>query len=75
MMSEYNAPGIYLIKFYIRGKQWLVQVDDQVLVDASDALQFAQKSSKFSTTGNYIWVSILEKAWIKVLGNYNSYKS
>ena len=58
------------MKFYIRGKPWVVTVDDQMLFwhqsKYTDELVFAQPSQD----GNSIWGAVLEKAWAKVKGNY-----
>jgi hypothetical protein len=32
LTQELNDEGIYAIKFYIRGKPWIVTVDDEVLM-------------------------------------------
>ena len=73
--QEESALGIYNVRFYIRGKPWVVTVDDRmlfwhdhVMVDQPDPqkLVFAQPS----VDGKSIWGAILEKAWAKVKGNY-----
>ena len=72
---EKNDQGIYGVKFYIRGKPWVVTVDDEMLFYKSYefegeeypvSLVFAQPS----VDGNSIWGAVLEKAWAKVKGNY-----
>ena len=79
--QDKNDKGIYTLKLYIRGKPWLVQVDDVMLVTMesshgddrednldkmSDQLRFAKYESKY----NSLWAPILEKAFMKVRGNY-----
>ena len=79
--QDKNEKGIYTLKLYIRGKPWLVQVDDVMLVDMQsgegddrqnyldkmpDQLRYAKYESKF----NSLWAPILEKAFMKVRGNY-----
>lgn len=52
---------------YIRGKPWIVTVDDNFLfLDKEDNLRYAKADTKFNT----LWVQILEKAMAKVKGNY-----
>lgn len=34
-----NKAGIYAVKFYIRGKPWVVEVDDRMLFRKSDVNQ------------------------------------
>ena len=60
-----NAAGGTAVRFYIRGKPWVVSVDDRLWF-ASSELVFADRSKD----GNAIWAAILEKAWAKVKGNY-----
>ena len=31
LTPTYNEAGIYAVRFYIRGKPWVVEVDDQML--------------------------------------------
>jgi len=31
LTQEKNKAGIYAVKFYIRGKPWIVEVDDKLL--------------------------------------------
>lgn len=65
LQTEVNESGVYSFKLLIRGKPWLVSVDDFLLTDDSNNLVFAQ--------GGELWVSLLEKAWAKVEGSYTSY--
>ena len=61
--------GIYNIKFYVRGKPWIVTVDDYILANTlgdDPALVFTQPDP---VTGA-LWSVILEKAWAKIGGNY-----
>ena len=40
-MHEINKDGIYKIKLYIRGKPWLVEIDDEMLfMKGEDNLRF-----------------------------------
>lgn len=56
--------GLYGIKFFIRGKPWIVDVDDKLLFENGDL-----KYMNMADNGS-IWAAILEKAWAKVKGNY-----
>lgn len=61
-----NKAGCYAINFYICGEKHVVVVDDRLPYDAAkDRWGFSR-----SSTGNEIWVCILEKAWAKVYGSY-----
>ena len=56
--------GLYGIRFYIRGKPWVVTVDDKML------FQNGQLKYMRVADNNSMWAPILEKAWAKVKGNY-----
>jgi hypothetical protein len=61
--------GIYNVRFFIRGKPWVVTVDDYLLTNTNaspDTLVFTRPDP---TTGA-MWSTILEKAWAKIAGNY-----
>jgi hypothetical protein len=66
-MSGPNA-GIIGVRFYIRGKPWVVTIDDKLMVDTSGDPVFAESDSNKQA----MWGAILEKAWAKVKGNYES---
>ena len=68
-----NHAGIYGIRFFIRGKPWVVDVDDYLLFNSpthpvAPQLQFAQPEATYGT----MWAPILEKAWAKVKGSYEN---
>jgi hypothetical protein len=65
--SEKNSEGIYNIRLYVRGKPWIITIDDYLLFySQSSSLVF----SETSLDGNSIWGALLEKAWAKMKGNY-----
>ena len=59
-----NQAGIYALTLYIRGKPWVVDVDDKLFF-SGQKLTFAQPSAK-----GIMWGPILEKAWAKVRTSY-----
>ena len=66
--TKNNAAGLYAVTFYIRGKPWIVTVDDFLLFDNStgnEDLLYARNKDDSA-----MWVPILEKAWAKVKGSY-----
>ena len=65
LTQEKNDVGIYAVKFYIRGKPWVVTVDDDVMM-YSNAPNFALIGDN-----DALWVPILQKAWAKVKGTYS----
>ena len=67
-LNDHNDAGIYALRFYIRGKPWVVTVDDYVFT-----MDLAGKRRPlFGQMGkqNALWGMIIEKAWSKVKGTY-----
>jgi len=67
--DELNDNGIYGLKFFVRGKPWVVSVDDLFFVDtyySEDTLMFLQPDPYSGA----MWGPLLEKGWAKVAGNY-----
>ena len=73
-ITEKTYEHAYGINFFINGKKKLILVDDYF-----PYIQMMNKNTKSITNNfcfassfeNEIWVSLLEKAWAKVKGNYN----
>ena len=74
LTQEQNSAGIYGIKLFIRGKPWVLAIDDNLLfisgtdVSGNPVLKFAQPDADFKA----MWAPILEKAWAKVKGAYSN---
>ena len=65
--QETNEAGIYAVRLFINGEPRVVVVDDYFPYnEAKGKWAFSRPSS-----GNEIWVLILEKAWAKVYGSYS----
>ena len=64
--KEKTKEHIYGIYFYINGTKKLVLIDDYIPYIKADSKQIAVSKSAC----NEIWVSLIEKAWAKVNGNY-----
>ena len=70
--DEENAAGIYGIRFFIRGKPWVVDVDDALVWDtwlASYGLPAGLLFSRPFDNNGDMWGVILEKAFGKVKGS------
>ena len=67
--TEINNEGIYNVRFYIRGKPWIVSVDDFMFFTTADG-QPSLLYTFQSKNSESIWGAVLEKAWAKVKGNY-----
>lgn len=66
---QLSENGIYNIRFYIRGKPWVVTIDDYMLVNSfndPNVLVFTQPDP----VSGAMWSALIEKAWAKVAGNY-----
>ena len=64
--KEKNDAGIYKLRFFIRGKPWVVSVDDEMLFnEKEDQLHFAMIGESKN-----IWAPLVEKAFAKMKGNY-----
>ena len=61
-----NSAGIFAVRVFIRGKPYVISLDDNLMFNKYGSLVFA-KSSDDTTS---VWGTIIEKAWAKVLGNY-----
>ena len=65
--KEKNTAGVYVVRFYIRGKPWLVSVSDDILYNTEEErLHFGRIDPDHPA----YWGPILEKAWSKVDFNY-----
>ena len=65
-----NNAGIYGIRFYIRGKPWIVTIDDYLLFKNTKSITPSLMFADRSRDGSSIWPAMIEKAWAKVRGNY-----
>ena len=64
--SKNDADAI-AIKFYVRGKPWVVTIDEEMLFKESNPkLVFGKPAADEKA----LWAAILEKAWAKLKGNY-----
>jgi hypothetical protein len=64
--KEVNRSGVYCIRLYIRGKPWIMTIDDEVGFDnGTNSLYFS------NVINNNIWPVLLEKAYAKMKGTYS----
>ncbi len=61
-----NDAGCYAMKFFVNGEPTVVVVDDYL---PFSTLKHDWAFSHSSQKGD-LWVSLLEKAWAKIHGNY-----
>ena len=68
---EHNGSGIHGIKFYIRGKPWVVSIDDK-LAFKNYYGSYYLRGVNVGEDSNSMWAPILEKAWAKVKGSFEA---
>jgi calpain-15 len=64
MVKEYNEAGIYCVFLYVMGIKVRVVIDDYFPTHSHHQLAFSQTHSKEA------WVCLIEKAFAKLVGNY-----
>jgi len=67
--KEKNNVNAHLVRFYIRGKPWVVSVDESLMFYGSSSTKHLV-FTKVAPDNKSIWAAIMEKAWAKVRGNY-----
>jgi hypothetical protein len=66
-----NQAGIYGIKFYIRGKPWVVSIDDKLAFN-NYYNSYQLRGVNVGEDSSSMWAPILEKAWAKVKGSFEA---
>lgn len=72
LLPMYNPNGKYMIKLWLNGIPRCVMIDDYLPIDKHGNLLCSQTAS--CTTSNNrleLWVSLIEKAYMKLCGGYN----
>lgn len=66
--QEVNEEGIYLVRFFIRGKPWVVSIDDNIVFKK----RYEKEYMKYARPSDHsMWAPLLEKAMAKVKGTFS----
>ena len=66
IQAEPNRAGLYTVRLYVRGKPFLMNVDDVVQFEQSGQPAFGRMDGDHPS----LWGPLLERAWSKLNGNY-----
>jgi len=66
--KDQNSAGIYLVKLYIRGKPWVISIDDNFLF--SNLSNPTLVNTQIDKQEQGLWQPLLSKAWAKMKGSY-----
>jgi hypothetical protein len=67
-VNNQNDQGIYAVRLYIRGKPWLITIDDTVLF--RDVYNPNPFFGGVNPADMSMFSALIEKAWAKMKGNY-----
>ena len=72
LTQEKNSANIVGIRYFIRGKPWVVTVDSTLFFKTFDGtpINTFPLFAVTDDTKKIMWGAILEKAWAKIKGNY-----
>ena len=70
--DEIIKDGIIGVKLYVRGKPWVISLDEWFLWKYPNNPTLVFAKSYQDATGIALWPVILEKAWAKVNGFYGN---
>ena len=65
--KEINKAGIYLLEYHIRGKPWVITVDDTILYNDE---RLKPEHIDYNPNHPSLWGVLLEKAWSKIDANF-----
>ena len=70
--AEPNTAGCYVVSLCVNGTWTDVVIDDHLpVIPGTKRLAFGSSRNHKETGAGILWVSLLEKAWAKLNGNYD----
>ena len=72
LTQESNAAGVYYVTLYIRGKPWIIMVDDEFLMFEQNGKPYFYHVMTPTDYPESIWTQVIEKAYAKAKGTYAS---
>ena len=72
LTQEVNDAGCYAVRFIIDGQPRIIVIDDYFPFTTNRAGGETFAFCKRKSEENEIWVQIIEKAWAKLCGSYES---
>ena len=70
--SDSKDAGIIGVKFFIRGKPWVVTIDDKLPFQEQFGTKYLVYAQPSEDQSHAMWAPILEKAWSKVKGDFEA---
>ena len=73
-----NNASVYGVLFNIRGKPWVIAIDDYLFMYNQNGVQYKDTKpennyplfAQLDSSKTVLWGPVFEKAWAKVKGNY-----
>jgi len=72
VMKEVNELGIYVFNLFIRGRPYMVAIDDYIpFMEGATSTESLPVFANIGVDGA-LWGPLLEKVWAKINGTYES---
>ena len=72
VLKEANELGIYIFNLYVRGRPFMVSIDDYIpFIEGNTSSESLPAFANIGVDGA-LWGPLLEKVWAKINGNYES---
>ena len=68
-LTDLNSKDIVAVKLYLRGKPHIITIDTYVWMEYGVSYMHPKFASVYRS---HTWAPMLEKAWAKMIGNYDA---